>query len=82
MRRRQAGVLVIGLAEPEIQPWIRAAGHAVRAVRDVKSALAALDEEAADLIIVDREPGGLDVPGVCRRLRAERRASRRRGCWR
>jgi PAS domain S-box-containing protein len=69
VRRRQAGVLVVGLAEPEIQPWIRAAGHAVRAVRDVKSALAALDEEGADLVIVDREPGGLDVPGVCRRLR-------------
>ena len=67
-------MLVVGLAEPEIQPWVRAAGHAVRAVRDVKSALAALDEEPADLIIVDREPGGLDVPGVCRRLRADHRA--------
>src|ERR687892_862203 len=74
MRRRQAGVLVVGLAEPEIQPWVRAAGHAVRAVRDVKSALVALDEDGADLVIVDREPGGLDVPGVCRRLRADHRA--------
>src|SRR5918992_803356 len=73
MRRRQAGVLVVGLAEPEIQPWVRAAGHAVRAVRDVRSALAALDEEPADLVIVDREPGGLDVPGVCRRLRSDHR---------
>ncbi len=70
VRRRQAGVLVVGLAEPEIQPWIRAAGHAVRAVRDVKSALKALAEEPADLVIVDREPAGVDVPGVCRALRA------------
>ena len=74
-------MLVVGLAEPEIQPWIRAAGHAVRAARDVKSALAALDEDPADLVIVDREPGGLDVPGVCRRLR-ETTAPTRRGCWR
>jgi PAS domain S-box-containing protein len=63
-------VLVVGLAEPEIQPWIRAAGHAVRAVRDVKSALKALEDDSADLVIVDREPGGQDVPGVCRALRA------------
>jgi PAS domain S-box-containing protein len=74
VRRRQAGVLVVGLAEPEIQPWIRAAGHAIRAVRNVDAALAALDEEPADLVIVDREPAGLDVPGVCRRLRADHRA--------
>ena len=38
------------------------------------SALAALDEDPADLVIVDREPAGLDVPGVCRRLRADHRA--------
>jgi PAS domain S-box-containing protein len=74
VRRRQAGVLVVGLAEPEIQPWIRAAGHAIRAVRNGDAALAALDEEPADLIIVDREPAGLDVPGVCRKLRADHRA--------
>jgi PAS domain S-box-containing protein len=71
VRRRQAGVLVVGLAEPEIQPWIRAAGHAVRAVRNVKDALHALEEDHADLVIVDREPAGLDVPGVCRALRAD-----------
>ena len=28
VRRRQAGVLVVGAAEPEIQSWLRAAGHA------------------------------------------------------
>ncbi len=61
------------MAEPEIQPWIRAAGHQIRAVRNVKDALTALDEEPADLVIVDREPGGLDVPGVIRALRADAR---------
>jgi PAS domain S-box-containing protein len=73
VRRRQAGVLVVGLAEPEIQPWIRAAGHSVRAVRNASSALSALEEDHADLVIVDREPAGLDVPGVCRALRADPR---------
>jgi PAS domain S-box-containing protein len=73
VRRRQAGVLVVGLAEPEIQPWIRAAGHAIRAVRNVDDALKALEEDHADLVIVDREPAGLDVPGVCRALRADPR---------
>jgi PAS domain S-box-containing protein len=73
VRRRQAGVLVVGLAEPEIVPWIRAAGHAVNAVRRVGEALTALEKDTADLVIVDREPGGLDVPGVIRALRADAR---------
>jgi two-component system, OmpR family, response regulator len=67
-------VLVVGAAEPEITPWIRAAGHAIRTVRDVAAARKALDEAHADLVIVDREPGnGLDTPGVCRALRADHR---------
>jgi PAS domain S-box-containing protein len=73
VRRRQAEVLVVGLAEPEIQPWVRAAGHNVRAVRRVGDALAELDKITADLVIVDREPGGLDAPGVCRALKADPR---------
>jgi PAS domain S-box-containing protein len=74
VRRRQAGVLVVGAAEPEIQPWIRAAGHAITAVRDVAAARKALDEGHADLVIVDREPGnGLDGPGVIRALRQDQR---------
>ena len=73
VRRRQAEVLVVGLAEPEIQPWIRAAGHNVRAVRRVGEALKELDKVTADLVIVDREPGGLDAPGVCRALKADPR---------
>ena len=66
-------MLVVGLAEPEIQPWVRAAGHNVRAVRRVGEALAELDKVTADLVIVDREPGGLDAPGVCRALKADPR---------
>jgi PAS domain S-box-containing protein len=73
VRRRQAEVLVVGLAEPEIQPWVRAAGHNVRAVRRVDEALKELDKLTADLVVVDREPGGLDAPGVCRALKADPR---------
>ncbi len=40
VRRRPSGVLVVGAVEPEVTPWLRAAGHAPRAVRDAASALA------------------------------------------
>jgi PAS domain S-box-containing protein len=69
VRRRQAGVLLVGATEPEVRPWLRAAGHLTRAVRDADAAMAALAEEPADLVIVDREPTGLDAPSVCRVLR-------------
>ncbi len=63
-------MLVVGAVEPEVTPWLRAAGHAnVRAVRDAAAALVALEDDAADLVIVDREPAGLDGAGVCRALR-------------
>ncbi|HEX7299523.1 MAG TPA: PAS domain-containing protein [Solirubrobacteraceae bacterium] len=68
VRRRQASVLVVGAAEPEVHPWLHAAGHGTRAVRDAAAARAALAEAPADLIIVDREVRGLDVAGVCRAL--------------
>ena len=54
-------------------PWLRAAGHLPRSVRRVDDALAALDEEPVDLVIVDREPGGLDAPQACRVLRDDPR---------
>jgi PAS domain S-box-containing protein len=73
VRRRQAGVLLVGAAEPEIQPWLRGAGHLVQAVRRVADARALLDAEPVDLVIVDREPGGLDTAGVCRALRDDPR---------
>ena len=47
-------------------------------MRDVAAALAALGETPADLLIVDREPGGLDARAVCRALRADPRLG---GAW-
>jgi PAS domain S-box-containing protein len=66
-------VLLVGAAEPEIQPWLRAAGHLVQSVRYVADAPALLDAEPVDLVIVDREPAGLDAAGVCRELRDDPR---------
>ena len=78
VRRRQAGVLVVGATEREVHPWLRAAGHATRVAPDAKSALTALGEEPADLVIVDRDPGGLDTPDLCRALHADPRLD---GAW-
>jgi PAS domain S-box-containing protein len=78
VRRRQAGVLVVGATEREVHPWLRAAGHATRVAADAKSALAALGEEPADLVIVDRDPDGLDTPDLCRTLHADPRLD---GAW-
>jgi len=69
VRRRKAGVLVVGAVEPEVTPWLRAAGHATRTVRTAADAVKALTDEPADLVVVDREPAGLDAAGVCRALR-------------
>src|SRR6478609_6720710 len=68
VRRRQAGVLVVGATEPEIQSWLRAAGHLPRAVRRVSAAGAELEKE-----IVDRDSSGKDAPEVCRKLREDPR---------
>src|SRR4051794_24409500 len=68
-----AGVLGVGAAEPEIQSWLRAAGHAPRAVRRGAAAGTALEEEPVDLVIVDRDAAGLDAPAVCRLLRDDPR---------
>src|SRR3954451_4849000 len=68
-----AGVLVVGAAEPEIQSWLRAAGHAPRAVRRGAAAGDVLEEEEVDLVIVDRDAAGLDAPAVCRVLREDER---------
>ena len=57
-------MLLVGATEPEIQPWLRAAGHATRAVRRVGEALAALGDEPVELVIADREPGGLERADV------------------
>ena len=73
VRRRRAGVLVVGAAEPELHPWLHAAGHDTRAVSDVREASAALGETPADLVIANRELRGLDAPEVCRALRDDPR---------
>ena len=66
-------MLVVGAAEPEIQSWLRAAGHLPRAVRRVSAAGDALEAEEVDLVIVDRDASGLDAPEVCRVLREDER---------
>jgi PAS domain S-box-containing protein len=73
VRRRQSGVLMVGAIEPEVHPWLHAAGHETRAVRDAEAALTALDEAPADLVIADREPAGRDAREVCRALRDDPR---------
>jgi PAS domain S-box-containing protein len=71
VRRRQAGVLIVGATEREVQPWLRAAGQATRAVPDAREAVVAIKEAPADLVIVDREISGRDVAGVCDALRRD-----------
>jgi PAS domain S-box-containing protein len=73
VRRRQAGVLLVGATEPEVGSWLHAAGHAARSVGGVEAALTALGEEPADLVIADRERNGLDVAAVCVALREDPR---------
>ncbi len=73
VRRRQAGVLLVGATEPEVGSWLHAAGHATRSVGGADAALAALGDEPADLVIADREPHGLDVSAVCLALREDPR---------
>jgi PAS domain S-box-containing protein len=73
VRRRQSGVLVVGAAEPQVQPWLRAAGRTTRAVPDVAAALAALDDGPVDLVVVDREPEGVEVAVCCSMLREDPR---------
>jgi PAS domain S-box-containing protein len=67
-------VLVVGAVEPEVQPWLRGAGHAARAVPDARSALRDADRRGVDLVVLDAERGGgLDVAGVCGVLRDDPR---------
>jgi PAS domain S-box-containing protein len=70
-------VLVVGAAEREVQPWLRALGHETRAAPGVDAALEALDREPADLLVVDREPH-LDVADVCAALSDDPRVE---GAW-
>jgi len=69
VRWRRPAVLVVGAAEPEVHPWLRAAGHDTRAVPDVAAASGALRETPADLVIADRASGRVDAAAVSRALR-------------
>ncbi len=64
---------MVGAAEPQLGPWLRAAGHETRWAPLVKEAVDALGEAPADLVIADREAPGREVPGVCRALREDPR---------
>ena len=66
-------MLVVGAAEPEVQSWLRAAGHETRAVAGVDAALAALGEEPTDLVVADAERSGVDASAVCAALRDDLR---------
>jgi PAS domain S-box-containing protein len=68
-------VLVVGAAEPQVQPWLRAAGHETRAVPDVAAAREALDDGPCDLLVVDREREGVDVADCCEMLRDDPRVA-------
>jgi PAS domain S-box-containing protein len=73
VRRRPAGVLVVGAAEAEVPSWLRADGCTVTTADGLDAALGAGDDVPADLVIVDRDPAGAAVPEVCRALRADER---------
>ena len=78
VRRRQAGVLLVGATEPEMGSWLHAEGYATRTAGGVEAALEALGEDPADLVIVDREPRGLDAAAACVALREDPRLG---GAW-
>jgi PAS domain S-box-containing protein len=69
---------VVGGAEPQVHPWLRAAGNETRAAPDLRAALAALGDAPADLIVVDREADGRDVPDMCRAIAED---PRREEAW-
>ena len=71
-------MLVVGAAEPELGSWLRAEGHTIRTAPRAAAALTALAEEPAELVIVDREPGGLEAPAACVVLREDARLG---GAW-
>ena len=76
VRRRPATVLVVGAVEPEVQPWLRAAGHAVLGGPDAETALAATGRGGSiELVVLDAERGGRDVAAVCRAVRADPRTA-------
>jgi PAS domain S-box-containing protein len=76
VRRRPAGVLLVGAIEPEVGPWLHAAGHSARAAATVAAALDALGEESFDLVVVSAERNGASTKEACTLLRADERLGR------
>ncbi len=72
VRRHESALLLVGAVEPEVVPWLRAAGYSCRAVPDAKAARKALAEAPAGLILVAGD-GKQDAAAVCTALRAEAR---------
>src|SRR4051794_31584372 len=72
-----ASVLVVD-DDPSIRRMLErtlaADGHAVRSAGDGGSALAAIEQEAPDLLVLDVAMPGIDGLAVCRRLRQRRLA--------
>jgi PAS domain S-box-containing protein len=64
-------VLLVGAVEPEVRPWLRAAGHVARAVGTAAAARAEAGVAPADLVIADRDADGHDVAAVCGALRTD-----------
>ena len=69
LRRHESALLLVGDIEPEVAPWLRAAGHECRAVPNAKAALKDLAKEPAQLILV----GGEDSAAACRVLHDDAR---------
>jgi PAS domain S-box-containing protein len=67
-------VLVVGGVEPEVQPWLRAAGHTVQVGADADTAVAAA-RGVVELVVIDGERGGRDVAAVCAVVREHRRTA-------
>ena len=64
LRRHESSLLLVGEAQAEVAPWLRAAGYECRAVATPKAALKALADAPVQLILVC----GDDAPAGCQAL--------------
>jgi PAS domain S-box-containing protein len=69
LRRHESALLLVGEVEPEVAPWLRAAGYECRSAADPKAALKALADSPAQLILV----GGDESAAGCRLLQNDAR---------
>ncbi len=73
LRRHESALLLVGAIEPDVQPWLRSAGYEYRTVPAARSALQALAEAPAQLILVAGEAKADDAAAVCAALRDDAR---------